>query len=183
MTERTDRKLREVPVATYSDRHEAEFAAGVLDEAGVPYRMQLDDPSMGMSIGMSATIWVRSLDVDRAREVLEHGVNPIEHDEVEPAQAPAPVPERTAPPAGSGVASPARATGAAGAPLTVRERGLLLLGSGALVAPALFLAGALHPILLAALSVGAVLLAVSGLVGRGPEFLRRLVRAIAGEAP
>lgn len=61
----------QVPVASYGYRHEAEFAAGFLDDAGIPYRLQLDDPALGTSVAMRATIWVLSSDVDRVTEVLE----------------------------------------------------------------------------------------------------------------
>ena len=50
MSERTDQKLREVAVAWYAFRHEAEFAAGFLDDAGIPYRMQVDDPVLGSGV-------------------------------------------------------------------------------------------------------------------------------------
>ena len=64
-------KLVEVPVARYGFRHEAEFAAGFLDDAGIPYRLQLDDPALGTSLAMQATIWVLEPDVERVRELLE----------------------------------------------------------------------------------------------------------------
>lgn len=71
VTERTDRKLRTVPLARYRYRHEAEFAAAFLADAGIPYRLQMDDPTMAITSVSSATLWVRAMDVEEAREILE----------------------------------------------------------------------------------------------------------------
>ena len=70
-TDKVDRKVASVPIATYAYRHEAEFAAGFLDDAGIAYRLQIDDAAMTMSMGSSVTLWVRGIDVPRAREILE----------------------------------------------------------------------------------------------------------------
>ena len=72
MSDRLDYKQRDVVLARFHYRHEAEFAAGFLEEAGIPYRLQIDDPAIGLSIGQDATIWVRGIDERRARDVLEH---------------------------------------------------------------------------------------------------------------
>ena len=45
MSGNTDRKLQDVVVARYQYRHEAEFAAGFLDDAEIAYRLQVDDNS------------------------------------------------------------------------------------------------------------------------------------------
>ncbi|MDH3424291.1 MAG: DUF2007 domain-containing protein, partial [Gemmatimonadota bacterium] len=71
MSDRQDRKLDEVVVARYTYRHEAEFAAGFLKDAGIPYRLQIDDPSLGISVSTSATLWVLGMDERRAREILD----------------------------------------------------------------------------------------------------------------
>lgn len=71
MAEREDRKFREVAVGRYGYRHEAEFAAGFLHDAGIPYRLQVDDPSLGMTLSTSAIVWVHAADQERAREILE----------------------------------------------------------------------------------------------------------------
>lgn len=71
MSGRGDRKLRQVAIASYNYRHEAEFAAGFLQEAGIPYRLQIDDPTLGLSVTDAATIWVAAMDEGRARRVLE----------------------------------------------------------------------------------------------------------------
>ncbi len=71
MSGRTDRKLQDVVVARFQYRHEAEFAAGFLDDARIPYRLQVDDAAMGMMISIPATLWVRAVDLRRAREILD----------------------------------------------------------------------------------------------------------------
>ena len=67
-------KQRDVPIAEYSYRHEAEFAAGFLENAGIPFRLQTDDAGGAdsfMTIARPARLWVRREDVDEARDVLE----------------------------------------------------------------------------------------------------------------
>lgn len=71
MTDEVDDDGASVPIATYAYRHEAEFAAGFLEDAGIAYRLQVDDAAMTMSMGASATLWVRGIDLPRARDVLE----------------------------------------------------------------------------------------------------------------
>jgi len=173
MTPMEDRKLTQIPVARFSYRHEAEFAAGFLDEAGIPYRLQFDDPALGLSVGVTATLWVLGFDEARAREVLHLG-----RQEAVEAFADA---EAWDDEAGSAVPSAERSRAAAG-PLGLRERGLLLLGAGACGA-GLFLPGASHPIVGAALLACGLLLAVAGIAGRAPDVLRRVLRALTGEAP
>lgn len=70
---RIDKKLEQVAVAQYAYRHEAEFAAGFLADAGIPYRLQIDDAGgdLGLTLGRSATVWVRAVDLERARDVLD----------------------------------------------------------------------------------------------------------------
>lgn len=191
MSGRTDRKLVQVPVARFGYRHEAEFAAGFLDEAGIPYRLELDDPAIGISFGMTATIWVRGADLHHAREVLEL-------DEAHRTPGPSmPDPARERASAGSGPITPAaprapgpapsvRAHGRSAVPdgLAVRERGLALGGAVAIAATdALFLTGPMHPIVDILLLSSAAGLALAGIAGRAPGFLRRVLRALSGEAP
>jgi hypothetical protein len=73
MTDRVDKKLELVAVAEFAYRHEAEFAAGFLADAGIPYRLQADDAGgdLGLTLGRRAVIWVHAMDVDRARDVLD----------------------------------------------------------------------------------------------------------------
>lgn len=73
MSEREDKKLESVVLARFQYRYEAEFAAGFLEAAGIPYRVQIDDAAMGMTIATPATIWVRGMDLVDARELLETG--------------------------------------------------------------------------------------------------------------
>jgi len=89
MSERNDRKLELIPVASYNYRHEAEFAAGFLEDAGIPYRLQIEDPTLGLSATNSATLWVTAMDEQRARRVLEEerAVEPVEDDSIEAAGA------------------------------------------------------------------------------------------------
>jgi hypothetical protein len=88
---------RDVPVAEYIYRHEAEFAAGFLADAGIPFRLQTDDAGgveAFMSISRPARLWVRAGDVDRAREVLDIPVHaaPSPDRPPEPSPQPSPAP-------------------------------------------------------------------------------------------
>jgi hypothetical protein len=87
MAERVDKKLQTVVLARYRYRHEAEFAAGFLDEAGIPYRLQIDDPAMGMTIGTPATLWVRGMDVRAALDTLNVRELPSHRAAAEAAEA------------------------------------------------------------------------------------------------
>tara|TARA_Y100000590_G_scaffold451391_1_gene592708 strand:+ start:2244 stop:2792 length:549 start_codon:yes stop_codon:yes gene_type:complete len=71
LEQRVDRKTREVAVAQYVWRYEAEFAAGFLRDANIAHRLQIDDPAMGISISTAATLWVLAADEKRAREILD----------------------------------------------------------------------------------------------------------------
>jgi len=64
--------VRDVPVARFGSRHEAEFAAGFLENADIPYRLQFDDAG-GAYFGATsvAVLWVRGEDLDDAREILD----------------------------------------------------------------------------------------------------------------
>ena len=75
MSDRIDKKLEQVAVGEYAYRHEAEFAAGFLADAGIPYRLQIDDAGgdLGLTVGRRAVLWVLAIDAERAREVLELG--------------------------------------------------------------------------------------------------------------
>lgn len=84
MTERAFGQSRDIPIAEYSYRHEAEFAAGFLSHAGILFRLQVDDAGgadAGVTIARPAVLWVRPEDVERAREILELG-------ETQPASTP-----------------------------------------------------------------------------------------------
>ena len=70
----SERYRPNVLVAEYVYRHEAEFAAGFLTDAGIPHRLQADDAGgadMGATMGRPARIWVRAEDAPEARELLE----------------------------------------------------------------------------------------------------------------
>jgi len=62
-----------VAIAEYHYRHEAEFAAGFLRGAGIPFRLQIDDAGgadAGVTIGRPAVLWVRADDEEEARSIL-----------------------------------------------------------------------------------------------------------------
>jgi hypothetical protein len=75
LSDRVDRKLEQVAVGQFTYRHEAEFAAGFLADAGIPYRLQIDDAGgdLGLTLGRPAVLWVRAVDAERARDVLDVG--------------------------------------------------------------------------------------------------------------
>jgi hypothetical protein len=210
MAERVDKKLQTVILARYQYRHEAEFAAGFLDEAGIPYRLQIDDPAMGMTIGTPATLWVRGMDVRAALDTLnvrelpshraaaeaaeaaeaeetpEAGETPETPETAETAEF-ARTPETTKAAHAAGVTS---ATGygtstlrhrAAGDRLTTLER-TVAIGIFVLLGGTAYLAsaGAVWGAVLAALVAP---LGLVGLLGRAPSAIRRFLRAISGSAP
>ena len=81
-----------VAVAEYSYRHEAEFAAGLLEDAGIAFRLQIDDAGgadIGVTIGRPAVLWVRAEDAPRARDVLDTGLeSPGRSGEPRPTERP-----------------------------------------------------------------------------------------------
>lgn len=75
------RSQRSVPIAAYHYRHEAEFAAGFLRGAGIPFRLQIDDAGgadAGVTMGRPAVLWVRADDEEDARALLELDGAPAE---------------------------------------------------------------------------------------------------------
>ncbi len=69
-----ERERPHVRIAEYLYRHEAEFAAGFLRDAGIPFRLQIDDAGgadAGVTIARPAVIWVRAEDEDEARVILD----------------------------------------------------------------------------------------------------------------
>ena len=202
MSDREDRKLREVAVGRYGYRHEAEFAAGFLDDAGIPYRLQMNDPSMGMPLAASAVLWVHAMDAERATDILdtggdEHpeGYSEPERDEADRDEADGDEAERDEPrrdePAADEDAeergvlqrSTARAplgSAAARRALGARPRLLALAAGVALVSMAVL--GALPGTLLAASAgvIGAGLSLVA-LLGRAPDPVRRALAMLSGD--
>lgn len=82
MSDKVEKKLREVAVAEYRYRHEAEFAAGFLEDAGIPYRLQRDDAGgadLGLSMLRPSVLWVRAMDAEVARDLVS-----LEEDDPEP---------------------------------------------------------------------------------------------------
>lgn len=175
MSEKVDLKLQAVRIAEYRYRHEAEFAAGFLEHAGIPYRLQIDDAGgadLGLSLLRPSAIWVRSTDARLARELLD--LEADEEDET-PAAAVA------APPAAMIHGRPERAGATRLLPL---ERGVSVVLSVALFSALPYLpfgpyrtyAGAL------VLAASIVFLMIAGF-GRGPRPVEGLLRMLAGSAP
>jgi hypothetical protein len=189
-----DRKLHEVAVAWYPFRHEAEFAAGFLEDAGIPFRMQVDDPVLGSGVVGNATIWVLGMHEPLAREVLDLDGAPAyltresrlsRHPRDTLARASAGGPGRARPPMGPRPTSGAHQgrSGTARA-LSVRERVLALLGGTTVLASLrLYPEDPLHPIVSAGAFGLAALLSIAFVAGWAPAPLHRLLRAMSGGAP
>lgn len=180
MSDREDRKLVQIPVGQYAYRHEAEFAAGFLEDAGIPYRLQVDDPALGMLMSGSATLWVAAVDERRARELLEVEGEP-----------PPPPPGRRAPPARSGSPTPRVSAGSAvdlsgniKSDLALRHRLVALTGGlGALGVLAIDAVRGLHTVVPVVIVVIAAALLLIALVGRAPRPVGRVLSALSGDAP
>jgi len=74
MTMSNEPRQNDVLIAEYVYRHEAEFGAGFLADAGIPFRVQADDAGGaygGMTFTCAVRIWVRSQDAEKAREILQ----------------------------------------------------------------------------------------------------------------
>lgn len=168
MTERVDRKLMEVPIVRYGYRHEAEFASGFLDEAGIPYRLEVEDATLGIAASTSATIWVRGMDVERARDVLEleDGTPGVRLTTTRSPAARTPVRERDG--SWPALTGPERVVGAG-------------IGGGLIVTSQLLTVSV--PMLVPAMSIGGVLLLLPALLGRAPRWLRGVLAGVTGGAP
>lgn len=202
MSDREDRKLREVPVATYQYRHEAEFAAGFLKDAGIPYRLQIDDPALGIIMSTSARIWVAAIDERRARDILatDRALQPMDEEDTgawdDEAADEGPSTARAGP-----IGTGARRVGTRdvagrrsepavdvyGNPrpdLTLRQR-LISLGGSVAVSSILGIeavreAGVVAVMVIALLGASLALVAV---FGRAPAFVTRILAGLSGDAP
>lgn len=188
MSDRTDRKLEDVAVARYSWRHEAEFAAGFLKDAGIPYRLQVDDPALGMSVSAAATIWVLGMHEAEARDVLDIGeshtprLSGPARSRSHPAPPPAHQSVQRQPSGEYGHLRPEVGGGVSA--LSARERVLSVLGGIGLagVGRVVFADGG--PVALqTGLAVLVAVLIILGLMGHAPGPLRGILRALAGRAP
>lgn len=177
MSDRVEKKLQDVAVATYEYRHDAEFAAGFLDDAGIPYRLQVDDPGLGISVGVAATIWVRGMDADRAREVLEVDQQPVSLTRRTSSR-------REVGARAAGRVHPSRGGAPPPTTLDVRERGIAFLLSAASLGIGASAVATLGSDNAAYVAAGtAAILAVFGITGRAPGAIRRLLGALSGNAP
>ena len=195
---------RDVVVRVFQYRHEAEFAAGFLEDAGIPFRLQADDAGgidAGMTLSNPARLWVRAEDAQRAIELLDEdradealAADAIGWDEGgdsdEPTdaasglfiamrsdEAPGPGTLRRGPnPERMGVVSSALGgrERAVSATLSIACIGFGTGLGGLVLAPA----GVLAPVLL----ILGVVFGLSALVGRAWGPLRGLLRALAGVA-
>lgn len=157
-------KQRDVPIAEYPYRHEAEFAAGFLENAGIPFRLQTDDAGGAdsfMTIARPARLWVRPEDVEEARDLLE-----IDDVEVSP---PAVARRLSGNPNPSGTA------------LVARERLLAgTLGGVALVLGLGLTPLALSPVLTLASLVLSPVLCIAAVFGRTLSPVRLALRVLSG---
>lgn len=175
MSERVDRKLIEVPIVRYGYRHEAEFASGFLEEAGIPYRLQVEDATLGVAASTSATIWVREMDVRKAQDLLELGDGKpgvrLTTDRSQPARRASAVQRSEG---GPGDGTWPRLVGA--------ERALGAVGGAGLVVGAQLVTATVPLLVPAMTAVGAVLL-MPALLGRAPRWLKNLLAGLTGGAP
>lgn len=194
----SDPRRGAIPVAEYSYRHQAEFAAGLLEDARIPFRLQIDDAGgadVGVTIGRPAVLWVRAEDVHRAREVLEPAPDgPASPDEQASPHEPASPDERASPHepaspderAGTG-AGGGRHAGPAGdrsgrARLSAVERTLGIVLGVALVGVGVTLGDGGAAGRATCSLLGAVLIA-SGAAGRTVGPIRAALRALSGGSP
>ena len=172
MSERVDRKLVEVPIVRYGYRHEAEFASGFLDEAGIPYRLEVEDATLGIASSTSATIWVREMDVRKAQDLLElEDGTPGVRLTTDLSRASARV-----------NASALRAEDGAWPRLVGSERALGAVAGAGLLVGALTVTSTI-PFLVPALSALGVILALPAVLGRAPRWLKGLLATLTGGAP
>ncbi|MDG2282925.1 MAG: hypothetical protein P8L45_07365 [Longimicrobiales bacterium] len=191
MAQHTERRLQEVVVARYSWRHEAEFAAGFLDDAGIPYRLQIDDPSMGISVSTAATLWVLGRDEAAARDILD--INDQHTPRLSTPRSPNhPAPRRASRPSsadpGAAIAAEYAPVGlepggrASGLPFRARSLSILAGIGIAGLERAVFPYGSTPALEVSAAALAAVLILV-GIVGWAPRVMRDLLRAVSGSAP
>lgn len=180
MSQRVDRKLEEIPVARFAYRHEAEFAAGFLEDAGIPYRLQIDDPVLGVPMSASATLWVAAVDEREARDLLElDGGN---RGAISSSASRA-IGRRRRPRKGTDRSGEVMNRKDA-SDLTLRQRGVAMVGGavvlGALAAGPIREAEAVVHVVIAVTAAGLFLIA---LVGRAPGAVKRILSALSGDAP
>ena len=174
---KTDRKLQDVVLARFQYRHEAEFAAGFLDDAQIAYRLQVDDAGMGMMISIPATLWVRGVDFRRAREILDLPQGDVPASGLAESSLPAPESREAVVRREEGRVVPV-------GDLTARERVVALaicvgtVGVGSLLA-----IDAIGPVWAGLTLAFAAAMGVSAWTGRAIPPIRRLLRALSGSAP
>ena len=191
----------DVVVAEFNYRHEAEFAAGFLDDAGIPYRLQTDDAGgvdIGVGMGRPARLWVCGEDADEARDLLEvtpnAAVASVPDDQQEDDEAP---PTGLFMPRSDTAVEPrtvARGERRIGRPslgaskLCGAERAVALTLGALLVALGQGVVGGvpqgqLGEVWAALVGLFGAAFVLSGLVGRSWGPLRSLLRTLSGVAP
>lgn len=60
-----------VTIARFTYRHDAEYARGFLEDAGVPSQLLVDDAAGHLAFSNTAALVVRAEDAVRARTVLD----------------------------------------------------------------------------------------------------------------
>lgn len=177
MSAKIDQKLQHVVLAQFAYRYEAEFAAGFLDDAEIPYRLQVDDAAMGMLIATPATLWVLGMDLQRARDVLDLSEQAV-------MDSPVSTESESAEPAWREAVIRREDGGKLDERLTVLERALALtfvvggVGAGWFVQ-----AGPPGPIRAGIIFALVAPMGVGVLFGRTISPIRRLLRALSGSAP
>jgi hypothetical protein len=185
MNKRVSERLQTVAVAHYGFRHEAEFAAGFLDDAGIPFHLQMDDPAIGMS---SATLWVRDIDVTKVKDILEvEGGGSVRLTaKAEPSGSKMQRPSRPVPAAQDATRSPAvrfyfwfcfwpR--------LGWRGRGLALIAGVAANTIAQLMEVPAGSMGLRVAVTLAVFFGGIAVLGRAPRFVSSVLRALSGDTP
>ena len=168
LSERIDKKLREVPIGEFRFRHEAEFAAGFLSDAGIPYRLQIDDAG-GVEFGLSGTrpgvLWVSEMNAEQAQEL-------IHLDELDPEESSSVV----------SFVTDSRSQTIRRGRLSFRARGfaggfaviLIVVGVGM---------GSTAPVGAMIFAALAALFSAIAVTGRAPKPIEAILRMLSGEAP
>ena len=173
--------MREIAVAQYAWRYEAEFAAGFLRDANIAHRLQIDDPALGISISSAATLWVLAADEKRTREILDISE---EHSPRLSSPPKAYHPVSTSTPARIDIHDGANRTPTTHSKMTFRTRAFAIIcavglaGIGQMLLTHWYLPGP-GP----ALAFLVAMLVVIGFTGKAPRALKNFLLAVSGGSP